>query len=147
VRRADLITAALFVVLGVVTLFAGIPRDVAGDAAEGDLSPAFMPYVAACLATGAMLLLFVTRLLDRRTDSGDAPLPPRAWVFLGLCTAVLVASFALMEAFGYLPGAALLVAGFLLIVRADIRVALGAAAALSFALWLLFDRALDFPLP
>jgi hypothetical protein len=140
-------TAALFVVLGVVTLLAGIPQYVAGDAADGDLSPAFMPYVAACLATGAMLLLFVTRLFDRTPDPGAPPLPPRAWVFIGLCTAVLVAAFALMEAFGYLAGAVMLVAGFLLIVRADIKVAVGAAVALPLALWLLFDRALDFPLP
>jgi hypothetical protein len=147
VRGADLITAALFVVLGAVTIFVGIPLYVAGDAADGDLSPAFMPYVAVFLATGAMGLLFITRLLDRCADAGEPPLSPRASAFMGLSTAVLVASFALMEAFGYLAGAAMLVAGCLLIVRTDIKIALGAAAALPLALWLLFDKALDFPLP
>jgi hypothetical protein len=147
VRRADLITAALFLVLGVLTILALIPRYVDAGAADGDLSPAFMPYVAAGLATGAMLLLLVTRLLERKPGAGDTPLPPRAWLFIGTIVAVLAASFALMEAFGYLPGAAMLVAGFLLIVRADVKVALGAAVALPLALWLLFDVALDFPLP
>lgn len=146
-RRADIITAALFLVLGVVAIVALIPRYVDGGAADGDLSPAFMPYVAAGLATGAMLLLLLTRLLDRRPGAGDAPLSPRAWLFVVLIVAVLAASFALMEAFGYLAGAAMLVAGFLLIVRADLKVVIGAAVALPLALWLLFDVALDFPLP
>ena len=40
-----------------------------------------------------------------------------------------------------------IVAGFLLIVRAKNTVVLVAAVALPLALWLLFDKLLDFPLP
>jgi hypothetical protein len=148
VRRADLLTAALFVGLGLLTLFALVPRYVAQSATGGDLSPAFMPYVAAGLATGAMVLLFLTSLLGRRTPDGDpAPLPARSWLFIGSATGVLAAAFALMETFGYLAGAGTLVAGFLLIVRAKIAVVLAAAVVLPLSLWLLFDKLLDFPLP
>ena len=52
-RRADLISAAVFVVLGLVTIFVAVPRYVARTAADGELSSAFMPYVAASLLTPA----------------------------------------------------------------------------------------------
>jgi Tripartite tricarboxylate transporter TctB family len=147
VRRADLIVAALFVAVGLVTILVVVPRYVAASAAGGDLSPAFMPYVAACLATGAMALLFLTRLIGRTADADAPPLPARSWLFIGTAIALMAGAFALLDVFGYLAGAATLVAGFLLLVRAKIHIVLGAAVALPLALWLLFDKVLDFPLP
>jgi hypothetical protein len=148
VRRADLLIAAVFVVLGLVTIVAVVPRYVVqGGTADGDLSPAFMPYVATVLATAAMLLLALGHLRTRNDGADAAPLPARSGLFIGVATAVLAAAFVLMEAFGYLAGAATLVAGFLLIVRARLPVVLAAAVALPLALWLLFDKLLDFPLP
>jgi hypothetical protein len=146
-RRADLVSAAVFVVLGLVTIFVAVPRYVARTAADGELSSAFMPYVAAGLATVAMALLFLTRLRQRGADDDVPALTARSWAFIGTATAVLAAAFVLMDTFGYLAGAAVLVAGFLLTVRARARVVVGAAVALPLALWLLFDKLLDFPLP
>jgi hypothetical protein len=145
-RRTELFLAAAFVVLGLVTMLVLIPKYVAGTVATEDLSPAFMPYVAAGLGTGAMALLFLSRLRSSDGD-GPIPLPLRSWAFIGTVAALLAAAFALMDRFGYLVGAAALVAGFMLMVRASVRVVLGVAVVLPVALWLLFDKLLDFPLP
>jgi hypothetical protein len=147
VRRADLISAAVFVVLGLVTIFVAVPRYVARTAADGELSSAFMPYVAASLLTGAMVLLFLRQLRAPRANDDAPALPARSFAFIGTAVAVLAVAFALMESLGYLAGAVTLVAGFLLIVRAKPLVVVAAAVALPLALWLLFDKLLDFPLP
>lgn len=146
-RRADLISAALFVVLGLVTIFAIIPAHVAGSSLGDDLSPAFMPYVAAALATGTMALLFVSRLARKQGNDEPAPLPAPSWVFIATAAAILAATFFLMSTFGYLAGAAAIVAGFMALARARLTVAAAAALAFPPVLWLLFDRLLGFPLP
>lgn len=146
-RRADLISAALLVALGLATIFVIIPRYVTGSALGGDLSPAFMPYVAAELATGAAVLLLAGTI--RRTADADepAPLPKGSWIFVATTAGVLAATVALMSYFGYLAGAAAIVAGFMWIARASVRVVAGTAVAFPVVLWLLFDRLLGFPLP
>lgn len=145
-RRAELFLSAVFVVLGLVTILVLVPRYVAGGLAAEDLSPAFMPYVAAGLATGAMALLFLTRLKSSGNED-PTPLPARSWAFIGLAAAVLLAAFVLMDLLGYVAGAAAIVAGFLLMVRASVKVVLTVAAVFPAALWLLFDKLLGFPLP
>jgi hypothetical protein len=52
-----------------------------------------------------------------------------------------------MSLFGYLPGAAAIVIGFMGLGRARLRVVVGSAIGLPVALWLLFSRLLGFPLP
>jgi hypothetical protein len=146
-RRADLITAGLLVLLGLVTILVMIPTYVTGSARSGDLSPAFMPYVAAGLGTGAMALLFVVRLARGRTDDEPAPLPGQSWRFICAAAFVLGVTVVLMDRFGYLVGAAVIVAGFMALARADLKVIVGAAISFPVALWLLFDKALGFPLP
>jgi len=148
VRRADLIIALLFAALGLVTLFVLVPHYVTNAGPAENLTPAFMPYVAATLGTAAVLLLFFTRL--RRADGDDddaAPLPGRSWVFIGAAAAIFAAAFVLMDVVGYVAGAAVIVAGFLLMVRASLTVVICASVVFPLALWLLFDKLLDFPLP
>ncbi len=146
-RRADLLIAALFAALGLVTIFVLVPRYVAGAGPTDDLTPAFMPYVAAGLCTAAMALLFLTRLRRGTGDGGGRPLPARSWLFIGTAAGVLATAFVLMDSIGYFAGAAAIVAGFLLMVRAHLKVVIGASVLLPLALWLLFDKLLDFPLP
>ncbi len=145
-RRAELFLAAVFVVLGLVTIVVLVPKYVAGSIDAEDLSPAFMPYVATALGTGAMVLLFLTRLAPGGGED-RTPLPARSWAFIGAATAVLVVAFVLMDTIGYIAGAAAIVAGFLLMVRASMRVVLGVTIAFPVGLWLLFDKLLGFPLP
>jgi hypothetical protein len=146
-RRTDIISAGVFLLLGLLAIFAVIPTYVAGGADDGDLSPAFMPYVAATLGTGAMALLLVARLVGRSADEEPAPLPKDSWYFLGAAAAVLAVAFVLMDFFGYLWGAAAIVAGFMSLARANLKVVVGTAIVFPLALWLLFAKLLGFPLP
>lgn len=146
-RRADLISAAVFAGLGLVAIFYLIPNYVAPSPWSGDLSPAFMPYLAAVLGTGAMVLLFFVRLLRRVSDDEVAPLTDGSWAFIASAAAVMAAAFMLFEHAGYVWGAAFIVAGFMALVRASAWVIAAAAVAFPAALWLLFDRLLGFPLP
>ena len=134
--------------LGLVTLFFVIPRYGGGGALDGDLAPAFMPYVATVLGTGAMALLLLARLVGAGgADSEPAPLPARSWTFIGTAAAVLAAAFVLMSYIGYVAGAAALAVGFMALARTSVRAALIATVALPAALWLLLERVLGFPLP
>jgi hypothetical protein len=106
-----------------------------------------MPYGATRLGPGAAALLLVTRLAPTGSDDEPAPLPPRSWYFIGIAAVVLAATFVLMERFGYLVGATAIVAGFMALARADLKIMIGVTIALPITLWLLFDRLLGFPLP
>ncbi len=146
-RRTDLITASLLLALGLITLFVVIPGHVAETATTDDLSAAFMPYVAAGLGTLSMAMLAITSLA--RPHSGDraAPLTKDSWYFIGASIAILATAFVLMSSLGYLYGAAVVVGGFMSLARADFKVTIVTAVLLPLALWLLFERALGFPLP
>lgn len=151
-QRAELISAAVLTVLGLVAILWIIPDHVTIGMQSGELSPAFMPYVAAALGTAAMALLLVVRIARRvagtpDTDDAPPPLPRQSWYFIGTASLVLVVTFVLMSGFGYLVGAAAIVAGFMAIARARAKIIVGAAVSFPVALWLLFDKLLGFPLP
>lgn len=146
-RRADIISAGILFVFGLATIFLIIPKYVAGSAVGGDLSPAFMPYVAAIAGTVAVGILFITKLVRASGTDEPSPLSKSSWYFVGCSVAVLMMSFLLLDFLGYLPGAAAMVAGFMILGRTNIKVVLGTMAAFPVALWLLFDKLLGFPLP
>lgn len=146
-RRTDLVTAAVLVVFGVIAILYVIPTYVAPSPWQGDLSPAFMPYVAAMLGTAAMLALLVQRLRRAPDTDEPPPLTRQSFAFLGAAVFVLAAAYLLLEHVGYLAGAALIVAGFMTLARAGVRATLLATLAFPVALWLVFDRLLGFPLP
>jgi hypothetical protein len=146
-RRADLISAGVLLVLALVTIFLVIPTYVTGNGQNADLSPAFMPYVAAVLGAAALVMLLGARLARRVPDDAPPPLPKESWLFIGAAAVVLAATFVLLDSFGYLAGAAAIVAGFMALARAERKVVVGATIAFPLALWLLFDRLLGFPLP
>jgi tripartite-type tricarboxylate transporter receptor subunit TctC len=128
-----------------------IARAVAriGSTAEPayDLSASFMPVVAAALVAGSLLLILIARLGQLDTDTRRRAMPKDSWVFLGSAIAVLAIAFAVMSTFGYLPGAGITVAGFMLLGRAHIRLVVAWAVAFPIVLWLLFSKVLGFPLP
>jgi tripartite-type tricarboxylate transporter receptor subunit TctC len=118
------------------------------SAQRAGLSPAFVPDIAAALGVGTLALMLVGRL----ARSGAAyprtwSMPRKSWLFIGATTALLAAAFALMERFGYLPGAGAMVAGFLALARVRPAVIVGVAIGFPLILWLLFERLLGFPLP
>ena len=146
-RRTDIVTAGLFIVIGLVTIVYVIPTYVMGGTDSDDLSPAFMPYVAAVIATVAATGLLVTRLVRRSAQEEPTPLPWESWLFLAASVVVLGVTFVLMDRVGYLWGAASVVGGFMLLARAPAGIIVGTAIAFPVALWLLFDKLLGFPLP
>lgn len=144
-RRTELVTAATLVGMGLATIGVLIPRYVADTPGSSVLSPAFMPYVAAALATCAAASLLVDALRGRGGDG--AAFTMSHWRFLGASVAVLVGSCALMSLFGYLAGAPAIVAGMLLLARARPVTVVAAALVTPVALWLLFATLLATPLP
>ncbi len=124
-----------------------IPRYVAGGALGGGLSPAFMPYVAAALATLSAIGMLLQALRRRDTDSADARLTRANFRFIAGSALVLGASYALTTWFGYVIGGIVLVAGLLALARVKpLPLAITAIAA-PVALWLLFVELLAMPLP
>jgi tripartite-type tricarboxylate transporter receptor subunit TctC len=116
----------------------------ASDARGGELSPTFMPDIAAILVMGAAASLLIARL---RRHRGGAILGRESWLFIGTASGVLAVSFVLMDVFGYFAGAAVVVAGFMALGRAEVKIIIGTAIGLPIALWLLFSKLLGFPLP
>jgi hypothetical protein len=143
VRRAELVVAVALLVSGLLTIAVVIPRYVAGAPLSGGLSPAFMPYVAAGLATLAALGMLIESLRAR-----EASLATRLNLrFLFASAAVLGASFALLTWVGYVIGGAVLVAGILALARVKLLPLAIAAVVAPVALWLLFVALLATPLP
>lgn len=142
-RRADLIVAVALLAGGLLTIAIAIPRYVAGAPASGGLSPAFMPYVAAALATLAALGMLIKGL--RTPDASAVPRLNLRFVFASL--AVLGTSYALMTWLGYIIGGATLVAGTLALARVKLLPLALAAIVAPVVLWLFFVALLATPLP
>jgi hypothetical protein len=143
VRRANLIVAVTLLVGGLLTIAVVIPRYVAGAPASGGLSPAFMPYVAAGLATLAALAMLAEAVREREAR----PAPEFDGRFIVAAAAVLGASFALMAWLGYVVGGAALVGGILALARVRPLPLVVTAVATPVALWLFFVALLATPLP
>jgi tripartite-type tricarboxylate transporter receptor subunit TctC len=120
---------------------------VASTTESGELPSSFMPYVSAALGLGALALMLIARLTRSTRDGDSVQLTKENWIFICTAAGVLSVSFNLIDRFGYLPGAMALVAGFMALARAKLKVIVGTAILFPIALWLLFDKLLGFPLP
>jgi len=116
------------------------------DASGANLSPAFMPYLAAVSGLGALALMFAAGL-TRSGRSVPVQLRRESWVFILAATSVLGMAFMLMNQFGYLFGAAAIVAGFMTLARAGLKTMIATTIVFPLVLWLLFEKLLGFPLP
>ncbi len=146
-RRDQLTVAVALVAAGLLTIAVLIPRYVAGAPLGGGLSPAFMPYVAAGLATLAGLGLLLEAARARPAPVETARLTRANLRFLSASAAVLAASYVLMSAFGYVLGGSVLVAGLLALARVRLLTIAVAAVVAPVALWLFFVALLAMPLP
>lgn len=134
-------------VLGVVAIVIVIPYGVVDAPASSGLAPAFVPYVAASLATVAALG-WLAGLLRRATAHSTAAAAAKGdWRFVAAGAAVLGVSLLLMSAVGYLLGGAVLVAGTLALARAKLATIVATAVVAPAVLWLLFVHFLATPLP
>ena len=146
-RRTEILTAVLLVIAGCGAIAWLIPRYVVDTGASSALPPAFMPYVAAALVTAGALGWLVATL--RRADPGGlpAPLTLASLRFILASSAVLGGAWWLMSNAGYLAGGVALVAGMLLIARANVVTTVATAVLTPVALWALFVVLLATPLP
>lgn len=120
---------------------------LAADGSSTELSAQFMPIVAAALGFGAIVLLLVGRLTRQGAPEAEVALPLDCWLFAGVAATIMAVGFGAMAFFGYIVGAAAIVAGFMTLGRASLAVIVGSSIALPVALWLLFSMVLGFPLP
>lgn len=149
-RRSELIVALVLAVAGALMLAVLIPNYVAGDPSSDGLSPAFMPYVAAVLATLSALAMLVGGL--RRGTAASASETQPALTrdnlrFLAAAAVVLGVSYALMSLFGYLAGGIALTAGILKLARVRVVPLVVTSLAAPVVLWLFFVALLATPLP
>lgn len=141
------VTAALTAEAGMLQRAIARIEDSASSESNGALSPAFMPIVAATLGGVAVAALLVAGLFAGLAEPGNRRLRRVDWAFVGAASAVMAAAWAVMWLLGYLPGAAVMVGGFMALGHARLRVIIGSAVVLPLVLWLLFAELLGFPLP
>ena len=152
-------------------------EDGLDDAEAGDLPASFMPWVATLLIAAAVVPMLAAPVrLRRRSQSQDqsqgrgqgqgrglARGQPQSqgqsrpddsnpdggidWRFVASAVFVLLVTFWTMRRLGYIPGAIVIVVGFMVLGRAGRLAVAVSALALPLGLWLLFSRLLGFPLP
>lgn len=152
-RKADIVSAGVAVVFGLLLLFVVIPIWVPGHEESGyGLDARVMPIITATiftvLAAGfAVSRLFLGRKVGAAVDS-PAPISRANWRFLLLTALFLTAMLALFEFAGFLVAAPLTVAGFMLGMgeRRPVPVILTSVLAAG-VIWLFFWQLLKFPLP
>jgi hypothetical protein len=155
-KTADLVSAGLVALFGLLILFVVIPGWVPAHEEGGyGMGARVMPRVMATTVVVFAIAFFVSRLLGHR-EPGDgegqadepAPLDRGNWGFIGLAALFLVLVTAVFTWAGFLVAGPLTVAGFMLAMgeRRPLAV-LGAAILAPAAIWLFFWQLLRFPLP
>ena len=148
-RRADIISASLITVFGLLVIFVVIPIWVPGHE-EGNygLRAQDLPYVTTIVATALALFHLVRRLFIDRSDDPYPPIPREGWVFLGIAAAVLVITVVLLQYIGILAGGPFVIAVLMYMMgeRRPIAI-LGTAVLAPLAVWAFFWKLLQFPLP
>ena len=148
-RRADIISAALFLAFGLLVIFVVIPIWVPGhDAGNYGLRAQDAPYLTMILVAGFSAYLLVRRLFFDRGDDEKPPIPREGWVFLGAAAAVLVITVVLLETIGILAGGPFVIAVFMYMMGERRPIAIiGTAVLAPVVVWAFFWKLLQFPLP
>ena len=147
-RRTEVLSAGILVAFGLVTMAVVIPTFVQRGGQLSDLSPAFMPYVAAAGLTLVMAIHLALRLMQRSADdAAPTPLPVSSWLYLGAIIVTFAAAYFVTDWFGYLIGGPIMVAGFMAMARARPLVITGTAVVFPIVIWLFMEKLLGYPLP
>ena len=148
-RRADIISAALLTVFGLLVIFVIIPIWVPGhDAGNYGLRAQDTPYLTMIVVTVLSAYLLLRKLFFDRDDSEKAPIPRESWVFLGIAGAVLIVTLILLQFIGILAGGPFVVAVFMYMMGERRPIAILATAIIAPVLvWAFFWKLLQFPLP
>jgi putative tricarboxylic transport membrane protein len=155
-RKADLVSAAVVTVFGLLLLLVIIPTWVERHEEGGyGLGARVMPNTMAIIVTALGVLLFASRLVEgrirRNAVSVEESVPPMSrsnGTFFVMTSLLLIALTALFKWVGFLAAGPLTIAAFMLVMgeRRPIPIVLTSVAAAG-VIWLFFWRLLDVPLP
>ena len=115
-KRADIITAILLLVTGLVMIFVIIPgQTYPGE--EYGVPPATVPTAAMALVTVMAGILLVQRLLDKKKNQKDTPPPMKRlqWLHIAGFTLLLFAGLAAIKFLHFIPGGILILAVLMII--------------------------------
>lgn len=102
-RRVDIISGCVLALVGLVTVFVIIPREISGHSDYG-LAPDFFPRILIWLFIFLAALLAAHRLLRAGTHSedGDAPMSRLDWLYIAGVSVFLVPGYVAMDRFGFI---------------------------------------------
>jgi hypothetical protein len=150
-RKADIVSAGVVAVFGLIVLLVVIPIWVPGHMEGGSygLRAQDFPLVTAVSFTLFAGAFMVFRAFFSKADETDEPpITARSWRFLAIAGGVLAAITVLLDTVRFLAGGPVAVGAFMVMMgerRPLPVIALSLAAPL--AVWLFFWKFLEFPLP
>lgn len=147
-KKADIISAALLLSMGLLFIFVLIPAQT-GEGEEYGMSPAALPTTAMVIVVGLSLLLLLQSIFSRKDRSGDAvPLDARSWLNIGLYSALLFLSLGAIKVIGFIPGGILSIAAFVILMGGRNIITIGLVAIPPpVLLYLALRYGLKIPLP
>ncbi len=155
-RKADIISSAVIIALGLTILFVVIPIWVPGHLAgnyglRAQDFPILTATVIVTLAAGLLAHRLFGKARPADEDSPDEdtpPITPQSWRFLAIAAAVLIAIWLLLDQVGFIAGAPFGIAVFMVMMgeRRPLHV-IPLAILAPLAVWVLFWKILHFPLP
>lgn len=147
-RRADIISGLALTVAGLITIFVIVPREVGGTAPIG-IAPDVFPLTLLWIIVGLAVLLSVSRLVGRPSESDGPPLELHNLMFIAVAAIALAAGFVAITTLGFLVGGAAMVAFTMLVMgarRHPVRLVLAAVLAPA-AIYLVFKHVFTVFLP
>jgi hypothetical protein len=148
-RRADIISAALISIFGLLIIFVVIPVWVPGhEDGNYGLRAQDLPYITAIVATGLAMFFLVRRLFYDHSDDPNPPIPREGWIFLAIAAVILTVTWVLLQYIGILAGGPFVIAIFMYMMGERRPVAIIATATIApLVVWGFFWKLLQFPLP
>lgn len=112
-RKAEIITAALLLLLSLAMIFFIIPAQTEPGEEYG-VPPSTLPTAAMVGVGGLSLILLISRL-RQKDDPTPNPLPKASWKHIGFFAAVLFGGLAAINWLTFIPGGILIIASLMLI--------------------------------
>ena len=116
-RKADIVSAAILFVGGLITIFVIIPLQTTEGEKYG-LPPAFFPICSMAALTGLSALLLLKGFMKSKRDpDSPSPLTSKSWLTIGSLSVLLFLCLATIKYLGFIIGGILMVASFMIYMR------------------------------
>ena len=114
-RRSDIISAVVLIVLGVITIFVIIPDQISGSSDYG-IAPDVFPLTLIWIFTILCIILFLNRLWSKKKNKETQSIKANiGWGFISLASLFLISSFVLFKYLGFIYGGIYTVAVVMLV--------------------------------